>query len=143
LFIHIFHSTLPERGGKCSCVLSQDFSSSKSSFLTSGFLVNSLLWACAAVMLRLITPCKGTQMPVNIKLWLHAVSPKATLNYCRCQHKCKIIWEEYKTRVLQVIVCYCRNWQHLGYLKQRWIDHLWSRGNAIQFTGRWYIKKYL
>jgi hypothetical protein len=48
---------------------------------------------------------KGTQMKINIKLWLNTVSPKATLNYCRCQHNCKIIWEEYKTRVLQVIIC--------------------------------------
>jgi hypothetical protein len=105
-------------------------------------VVNSLLWTCAAVMLRLITPCrqmhmKGTQMPINKKLWLHTVNPNATLNYYRSQHNCKIIWEEHKTRDLDAIFCYCRRrWQHLGYLNQRRIDPLWSRENAIQFTGR-------
>jgi len=81
---------------------------------------------------------KGTQMPINTKLWQRNLSPKATLNYCRCQKNCKTVWEWYKTRVLQVKFCYCwTRWQHLEHMKQRRIDHLWSREDVIQFTGRW------
>jgi hypothetical protein len=31
----------------------------------------------------------------------------------------------------------------LEHMKQRWKDHLWSRRNIIQFTGRWCRNKYL
>jgi len=66
---------------------------------------------------------------------------KTTLNYYRCQHNCKIIWEEYKSRVLQVIFCDCRRrWQHWGYLKQRWLVRRWQHWRYLK--QRWLVRRW-